>query len=94
MLSFSSHVVSYRVDKVIIIVDMYWLQVCDALETYKNSADLTVEPPITSYDINILKSIYEREKQGWVAHSQKTGHLVWTLVPESFGDYKIGRAHV
>ena len=67
--------------------DTYWLQVCDALETYKNSADLTVEPPITSYDINILKSLYEREKQGWIAHSQKTGHLAWTLVPESFGDY-------
>ena len=71
----------------IIIIDTYWVQVCDVLETYKNSADLTVEPPITSYDINILKSIYEREKQGWVAHAQKTGHLSWTLVPESFGDY-------
>jgi hypothetical protein len=63
------------------------LQVRDALDKYKNSADLTCEPAITTFDINILKSLYECERQGWMAHAQKTGHLVWTLVPECLGDY-------
>ena len=63
------------------------MQVREVVDTYKNSADLTCEPPNTSFDVNVLKSLYEREKQGWLAHAQKTGELAWTLVPETMGDY-------
>ena len=56
------------------------------ISTYSKSADLTTEPPVTSVDDNILKSLYERERLGWLAQCTLTGHLTWTLIPDFMAD--------
>ena len=63
------------------------MQVKAVISTYSKSADLTTEPPITTFDDNILRSLYERERLGWQAHCSNTGHLSWTLVPEMMREY-------
>lgn len=62
------------------------MQVKAVIKSYSQSADLTTEPPITSCDDNILKSLYERERLGWNAQCTLTGHLAWTLIPEFMAD--------
>ena len=62
------------------------MQVKAVISTYSKSADLTTDPPVTSFDDNILKGLYERERLGWHAQCALTGHLSWTLVPEMMRD--------
>ena len=52
------------------------------ITTYSKSADLTTDPPVTSFDDNIIRSLYERERLGWQAFCTITGHLTWTLIPD------------
>ena len=63
------------------------MQVKAVISTYSKSADLTTEPPVTSFDDNILKSLYARERLGWQAQLALTGHLSWTLVPEMMREF-------
>ena len=62
------------------------MQVLKTINTYNNSADLTAEPAVTTYDVNILTGLYEKERLGWAAHVAKTGEFMWTLVPGMMKD--------
>jgi hypothetical protein len=54
--------------------------------SYSKSADLTSEPPNTSFDDNIIRSHYEKERMGWQAYVTLAGNLTWTLIPDFMVD--------
>ena len=62
------------------------MQVKAVIKSYSQSADLTTDPPITSFDDNLLKTLYERERLGWQAQCTLTGHISWTLIPKFMKD--------
>lgn len=63
------------------------MQVLAAINTYKGSADLTLDPPKTTYDNDTLTGLYGKERLGWALHIQKPGELLWILVPPTMKDY-------
>ena len=83
---FAAHAQRYSCLHSSLLTNPYALQVMAVISTYSKSADLTTEPPITSFDDNILKSLYERERLGWQAQCALTGHLAWTLIPDFMAD--------